>query len=372
MRRNWQEDENHKMTMLYHILIDRFADCNPARKGRGYKGGTLGGIIRKLDYIQNLGATGLLLTPFQKGWAYHGYHITDYEKVNPHFGSWRTVDRLVGEAHRRGMTVTADFVANHCHRRCALFTQHPDWFRRDRNGLFTSFNGIDYLPEFDLDHPEARHYMTEQGLNLCRHGFDALRLDYAKGPSLSFWRYFRQRLKAEFPHIRLIGEVWGRPVDKRLPAALSQAYHEGRMTEKEVWQKRYAEVFDGVLDFAYQELLLQTVRAGKGIAGNEELHTATRRHFAHYADCPDFELYLFLDNHDTNRFLFECKNDVRLLREAIAFSQSWNRPYIMYYGTEKGMTHTESIENGKPYADEQVRQCFNLEIPSVIAPESCQ
>lgn len=349
-------------------MIDRFADCSPARLGRGYKGGTIAGIISMLDYIQGLGATGILLTPFQKGWAYHGYHITDYEKVNPHFGTWHTIDRLVSEVHQRGMTITADFVANHCHKRNALFAQHPDWFRRDKAGQFTSFNGIDYLPEFDLDNVEARQYMTEQGLNLCRHGFDALRLDYAKGPSLAFWRYFRQHVKTEFPHLKLIGEVWGRPQGKRLPSALAHAYRQGSMTEKEVWQKRYAKVFDGVLDFAYQELLLKTVRAGKSIAGNMELHEAVKRHFAHYADCPDFELYLFLDNHDTNRFMFECKNDVRLLREAIDFSQQWHSPYIMYYGTEKGMTHAESISNGKPYADEQVRQCFACDAPSVVAP----
>lgn len=346
--------------MIYHILIDRFADCDPARPGRGYKGGTLGGIIGMLDYIQGLGVTGILLTPFQKGRAYHGYHITDYGRVNPHFGSWRTVDRLVDEVHRRGMTITADFVANHCHRRNALFTQHPDWFRRDKDGRFTGFMGIDYLPEFDLNRPEARRYMTEQGLNLCRHGFDDLRLDYAKGPSLDFWRYFRQHIKTEFPQIKLIGEVWGRPQDKRLPSPLAQACRRKEMTEQEVWQKRYAEVFDGVLDFAYQELMVQAAKAGKGIDGNEELHEAVRRHFAHYADCPGFELFLFLDNHDTNRFLFECKNDIRLLHEAVTFSQQWQQPYIMYYGTEKGMTHAESIHNGKPYADEQVRQCFPL------------
>lgn len=353
--------------MIYHILIDRFAGCTPTFSWRGYKGGTLAGIIGKLDYIRSLGATGVLLTPFQKGRAYHGYHTTDYGCVNPHFGSWHTVDRLVGEAHRRGMTVVADFVANHCHNRSALFAQHPDWFRRDSEGRLTGFNGIGYLPEFDLDHPAARRYMTEQGLNLCRHGFDALRLDYAKGPSLAFWRYFRRRVKAEFPHVRLIGEVWGRPAGKRLPSPLAQAFRRGDMTETEVWQKRYAEVFDGVLDFAYRELLLRALRAGKGIAGNAELREAVRRHLAHYADCPDFELYLFLDNHDTNRFLFECKGDVRLLREAVDFSRAWGQPYIMYYGTEKGMTHAEDICSGKPYADEQVRQCFDSAVPAVLS-----
>lgn len=353
--------------MIYHILIDRFAECNPAIKGRGYKGGSLEGILGKLDYIQQLGATGILLTPFMKGWwAYHGYHITDYTKVNPHFGSWRMVDKLVEEVHRRGMILIADFVANHCHKRNPVWQQHPEWLKTDKKGHPMFFNGIDYLPEFDLDCPSARDFMTENGLLLCRHGFDALRLDHAKGPSISFLQYFRDAIKQNFPYVKLIGEVWGKPKDKKLPAQLAHSLSQGILTEKEAWQKRYAGILDGVMDFAYQELLVQAVRSGKGIAKNKTLKTEVKKHFANFADCPEFQLYLFLDNHDTNRFLYECKGNIALLQEAVAFSRQWKQPYVMYYGTEKGMCNEEDINSGKPYADEYVRQCFDNDAPNVL------
>ena len=100
---------------IYHIMIDRFAGCDPKRKERCFKGGNLKGIIGKLDYIQALGCTGILLTPFYKTNEYHGYHITDYEQVDEHFGTWDNVAGLVKAVHKRGMTITADFVANHCH-----------------------------------------------------------------------------------------------------------------------------------------------------------------------------------------------------------------------------------------------------------------
>lgn len=359
------------MQFIYHILIDRFAGCNPAIKGRGYKGGNLEAIVDRLDYIRQLGATGILLTPFMKGWrAYHGYHITDYAKVNPHFGSWKMVDRLVDEAHKRGMTIIADFVANHCHKRSHVWQQHPEWFKTDPKGNPTYFNNIDYLPEFDLDHPEARRFMTDNGLLLCRHGFDALRLDYAKGPSIAFWQYFRKNIKREFPQVELIGEVWGKPLDKELPTKLDRAFRRGVLTEKEAWQKRYAGILDGVMDFAYQELLVQAVRSGERILGNKKLYEQVEKHFSHFSKCPAFCLYLFLENHDTNRFLFECKGDVSLLREAVNFSRQWQYPYIQYYGMEKGMYNKKDIRCGEPYADEWVRQCMNFDLPNILTNDT--
>ena len=357
---------NIDFNMLYHILIDRFVPAQSSKKGRGYKGGNLKGIISQLDKLQTMGVTGLLLTPFVKGKAYHGYHTLDFATVNPHFGSWHSVDELVDEVHRRGMTIYADFVANHCHQDSPIFQEHPEWFKRNKDGSYSAFNGIDYLPQFDLDKAATRHFMTEQGLLLCRHGFDGLRLDYAKGPSIDFWRYFRKHIKATYPDVQLIGEVWGRPAGKRLPSALAQAFRNGSMTEKEVWQKRYAEVFDGVLDFAFQEMLTHTVSRGERILENASLRKAVAQHFAHYADCPDFKLYLFLDNHDTNRFLYECLGNLSLLQEAVDFCRELPMPYILYYGTEKGMTNREDIFCGKPYADEMVRQAYDPHVPDVL------
>lgn len=352
--------------MLYHILIDRFVPALSSKKGRGYKGGNLKGIISQLDALQAMGVTGLLLTPFFKGKAYHGYHTLDFATVNPHFGSWHTVDELVNEVHRRGMTIIADFVANHCHQDSPIFQEHPEWFKRNKDGSYSAFNGIDYLPQFDLDKAAARHFMTEQGLLLCRHGFDGLRLDYAKGPSIDFWRFFRNNIKGGFPNVQLIGEVWGRPVDKRLPSFLAIDRRRGEITEQEIWQKRYAEVFDGVLDFSFQEILVKAVRHGERIRGNTSLCKQVEQHFAYYADCSNFKLYLFLDNHDTNRFLYECRGDLSLLQEAVDFCREWPMPYILYYGTEKGMANKEDIFCGKPYADEMVRLVYNPQDPNRI------
>lgn len=351
---------------LYHILIDRFAGSKQKRKGRCFKGGNLRGIIKKLYYIQSLGCNGILLTPFYKTNEYHGYHITDYELVDEHFGSWEDVQNLVRAVHKRGMTITADFVANHCHINNPLVAQHPDWFKKKQDGSIKCFYNIDYLPEFNLDKVAARSYMIERIKQLCSLGFDAIRLDYAKGPSLNFWRKVRKEIKKDYPNVLLIGEILGPPNGKHLPESLALRVKGGEISRQEAWQLRYVGILDGVLDFEYQSLMCNAAKSAERITGNKTLETAVAKHFDRYVGHPEYQLWLLLDNHDFNRFLYECGGDVALLKEAIVFSRNQNRPYLLYYGTEKGMTHRGNRFSGEPYADELVRKCMEWNNSSIF------
>jgi len=346
--------------MLYHIIIDRFA-VNDNNVGEVcFKGGNLKGILSALDYIQDLGADGIMLTPFYKTDAYHGYHITDYEQVDPHFGTWDDVRQLVDDVHRRGMTIVADFVANHCHEKNRLYAdgKHRDWFKYNKDGSVKGFAGLGFLPMFDTGNPEVRDYLTERGLELCRLGFDAIRLDHATGPSYTFWNYFRARIKERFPEVLLIGEVWGN-MDFKPHRRLRYWLNHLRYSAQEARQMEYAKVFDGVLDFSYQHLLCEAAHNDTSIVNNRRLYKKVKSHFNRYPR--DFKLWLFLDNHDLNRFLFECGQNKDLFREGIEFSKQCNMPYIMFYGTERGFTNDKDIFDGTPYADERVRQCLPLQ-----------
>ena len=119
---------NMKQERIYHILIDRFFPMNGEDSNGNFKGGCIKSIIEHLDYIQNLGMTGIMLSPFHKTATYHGYHVIDYKQVDPHFGTEDDVVELVNEVHKRGMIVAADFVANHSHKSCSLFADenHKD------------------------------------------------------------------------------------------------------------------------------------------------------------------------------------------------------------------------------------------------------
>ncbi|MDO4310915.1 MAG: alpha-amylase family glycosyl hydrolase [Prevotella sp.] len=345
--------------MLYHILIDRFAvDDNNAGEVC-FKGGNLKGILSALDYIQGLGVVGIILTPFYETDAYHGYHITDYKQVDPHFGTWDDVRRLVNEVHRRGMTIAADFVANHCHEKNRLYAdgKHHDWFKYNKDGSVKGFAGLGFLPMFNTDNSEVRDYLTERGLKLCRLGFDAIRLDHATGPSYAFWRYFHNRIKEPFPNVQLIGEVWGE-MDFKPRCRLRYWLNCLRYSAQEARQLEYIGIFDGVLDFCYQHLLCEAAHSDASIINNRILYKKVKSHFNRYPS--NFNLWLFLDNHDLNRFLFECGQNRILLHEGIEFSKRFNMPYILFYGTEKEITNDKDIFDGTPYSDERVRPCLSI------------
>ncbi|EGD58226.1 alpha amylase, catalytic region [Novosphingobium nitrogenifigens DSM 19370] len=127
--------------IVYFLLPDRFDNGDPANDTGGlmgdrlktgfdpsdkgfYHGGDLVGVIRRLDYIQALGATAIWVGPIfrnrpvqgapgHESAGYHGYWITDFTRVDPHFGTDADFARLVREAHARGIKVYMDIVVNH-------------------------------------------------------------------------------------------------------------------------------------------------------------------------------------------------------------------------------------------------------------------
>lgn len=103
------------------------------------------------------------------------------------------------------------------------------------------------------------------------------------------------------------------------------------------------------------KLLCAAARKGR-IAGNRRLRREVERHLARYPTrCRP---WLFLDNHDLNRFLFECGGRRPLLDESVAFTGQWQCPSLTFYGTERAFANTKDIFDGTPYADERVRPCL--------------
>lgn len=143
----------HDLTreQFYFVLPDRFANgdrgndrggltgtrlttgYDPTDKGF-YQGGDLKGLTQKLDYIKGLGTTAIWLAPIFKNQpvqgtgnggtsqasstggasaGYHGYWITDFTKVDPHFGTNADLENLISKAHAKGMKVFFDVITNH-------------------------------------------------------------------------------------------------------------------------------------------------------------------------------------------------------------------------------------------------------------------
>ncbi|WP_405941538.1 pullulanase-type alpha-1,6-glucosidase [Streptomyces sp. NBC_00207] len=137
------EPARHDLTrdQFYFVLPDRFANGDP-RNDRGgltgsrletgldpkdkgfYQGGDLKGLTDRLDYIKGLGTTAIWMAPIFKNQpvqgkgddvsaGYHGYWITDFTQVDPHFGTNADLERLIDTAHGKGMKVFFDVITNH-------------------------------------------------------------------------------------------------------------------------------------------------------------------------------------------------------------------------------------------------------------------
>ncbi|ELS52711.1 putative Pullulanase [Streptomyces viridochromogenes Tue57] len=137
------EPARHDSTreQFYFVLPDRFANgdtsndkggltgsrlttgYDPTDKGF-YQGGDLKGLTRKLDYIKGLGTTSIWMAPIFKNQpvqgtgsdasaGYHGYWITDFTQVDPHFGTNKDLQTLISKAHAKGMKVYFDVITNH-------------------------------------------------------------------------------------------------------------------------------------------------------------------------------------------------------------------------------------------------------------------
>lgn len=93
---------------MYQIYSRSFADSS----GDGV--GDIEGVRTKLDYLKWLGVDAIWLTPFYLSpWNDGGYDVADYRLVDPRLGTNEDVDRLVAEAHERGLKVLIDVVPNH-------------------------------------------------------------------------------------------------------------------------------------------------------------------------------------------------------------------------------------------------------------------
>jgi alpha-glucosidase len=115
-----------KTGIIYQIYPRSFQDTN----GDGI--GDLNGIVRRLDYLNWLGADAIWISPvYPSPMADFGYDVSDYCGIDPLFGSLGDFDLLVKEAHRRGLKVILDFVPNHSSDR------HP-WFVESRTSRKSS------------------------------------------------------------------------------------------------------------------------------------------------------------------------------------------------------------------------------------------
>ncbi len=382
---------------FYFVLPDRFANGDPGNDKGGYPGdrmstgydptdkgfyhgGDLKGLIDRLDYIQGLGTTAIWLAPVFKNRpvqadsaGYHGYWITDFTQVDPHFGTNEDLKRLVRLAHQRGLKIFLDVIVNHTadvisyqenqysyidkktspyvdaqgrkfedanyagtqgfpavDRNSGPYTpvvngnvKVPAWLndptmyhnRGDstfsgENSTYGDFFGLDDLW---TERPEVVRGMTRIYKDWVRDtGVDGFRLDTAKHVNMEFWPKFAEGIGRDF---FMFGEVFSAD-----PAIMSSYVRQGELP--------------ATLDFGFQAAATGFVNGGSG-QGLADLYSADSLYTARATNAT--ALPTFLGNHDMGRigtFTGTLEKD-RLAHELMFLTRG--QP-VIYSGDEQGFT----------------------------------
>ncbi len=331
--------------IVYQIFPDRFnvgngRSWNKTETLNDIYGGTLRGIIEKLDYIADMGFNSIWLNPFFPDNSHHGYHATDYFSVNPRLGTMEDIRELVQIAHAKGIRLLLDFVANHWGSQHHTFQEaikdsgspFVEWYNWiDYPHDYETFFGVMDLPQVNVNHPDVRDYLLRSvRFWLADVGFDGLRLDYALGPTHDFWTAMRTAVKQLKPDAWIFGEVVETP-----STILSYA---GRL--------------DGCIDFPLMQAMRDTFAVGTMSLTQFDTFLNNHEHFF-----PDnFSRPSFLDNHDMNRFSFLAQGDSRQLKVAALCQFTLSGPPFIYNGTEVGVQQELSMNEQDSQGMEECRQ----------------
>lgn len=187
-----------KNAVIYQINARHFTDE-----------GTFPAAEKHLPRLKELGVDILWLMPVhrigeknRKGTLGSPYSVKDYYSVNPEFGTLTDLKHFVSQAHRHGMYVILDWVANHTAWDNNLVDEHPEWYARDWKGDFRPTPWWDWSDIIDLDyrHSGLRRYMTEAMKYWVREAdVDGYRCDVAGFVPVDFWNNARKELDSIKP-----------------------------------------------------------------------------------------------------------------------------------------------------------------------------
>jgi glycosidase len=188
--------------VIYEIYPRQFSEA-----------GNFAGVTAQLDRLKELGVNVLWLMPIhpigqekKKGPVGSPYAVRDYYAVNPDYGTAADLKRLVGEAHRRGMKVIIDVVANHTSWDSVMM-KTPEFYVRDASGKITYPHDWSDVAELNYDSPRLRRYMIDMlKFWLREYDLDGFRCDVAAEVPTDFWEQARAEIDKVKPDILMLAE----------------------------------------------------------------------------------------------------------------------------------------------------------------------
>jgi len=384
--------------VYYEIFVRSFADSN----GDGI--GDLRGITDKLDYLHELGISGIWLTPIHPSPSYHGYDVNDYKEIDPQYGTMADFDALINKARQLNIKVVMDWVVNHTSKLHPWFTeacsnlsspyrdfylfapynqiqsyvqsgQVPatkwynayEWHRVESGTTdYSYFGGFSsWMPDINpesaiVDHLlEAAKMWLDKGVSGFR--FDAVKHIYQDEKSqqnIDFWQNFLGKLKSYKPEVYLVGEVFD---NREVMAYFYQA-------------------FPALFNFPNWNNLAWALNNQTGKYYPKDVADCLS---AFAAANPNYINVPKLSNHDEDRTMSVFNNDMGKAKVAAAVLLTMpGQPYL-YYGEEigmRGLKNSGDINVREPFlwapkASDRYRASWHTPVFStdeLVAPLSLQ
>lgn len=358
--------------VIYLIMPDRFADGDPSNdrppgssaiydrsNPMAYHGGDLRGVRDHLQYLQDLGVTTIWMTPVWKNTDsdYHGYHVVDFYALDDHMGTMAEYQSLVSDAHKLGMKVLMDYVANHTGPKdlWANDPPTPTWLHgTPAHHLDPSykFNGLvdphaslrEYratiegwfagrLPDLNPDDPQLALYLAQNAMWWVEMAqLDGFRLDTFPYSSRQFWSWWHERVREVYPHINSIGEV--SDGDSTITS-----FFEGGRKQFDGVDTGLLTVFDFPLEYAIRDVVIKGEPMQKmiDVLQHDELYPH-----------PEW-LVTFIGNHDNPRFVSVKGSDPAKLKAAFSLLLTMRGIPQIYSGDEIALPGGADPDNRRDF-----------------------
>ncbi|MFU8792858.1 MAG: alpha-amylase family glycosyl hydrolase [Acholeplasmataceae bacterium] len=292
------------------------------------------GVIHDLDRIKSLGVDMIYLLPIhpigqlkRKGTAGSPYSIVDYYAIHPDLGTLDDFKMLIDKAHEKGLKVMIDIVFNHTSRDSVLTKQRPEWFYKDKNGLFANRVG-DWsdITDINFENHDVWPYFIDV-LSYWAPLVDGFRCDVAPLLPLGFWAKARAQLDVSYPNLIWLTESVHPGFIKHLRQMDYDAH-----TDSEMYQ-----VFDLCYDYDIHDYMLAYLDNPKHLnRWLEEIERQDMVYPKNYVKLRSFE------NHDQVRLRSKTRDDHHF-KQMLSLMFFIKGTPMIYAGQEHQATHAPSL-----------------------------
>ena len=343
-------DDNYRT--FYEIFVYSFCDSN----GDGI--GDLDGVTSKLDYLQELGITGIWFMPIHPSQSYHKYDVRDYYEIDPDYGTLEDFDELMAACDERGINVIIDLVVNHTGDDNEWFLTAVDYlkslpagaepnveeckyvdyyfFGKEANPGWHAIEGTEWyyegqfspdMPDLNLASEVVRAEITAVMQYWIDKGVSGFRLDAAKEfysgnipANVEVLNWIQTTATSLKEDCYLVAEVW------EAFGAVTQYYESG-----------ITSLFD--FPFGNSNGKIPDVLRNAGNANTVASYaTALEKANTAYSGAnPDYIDAPFLSNHDVGRIAGFVSRDENKMKLAGAMNIFMSGSCFIYYGEEIGM-----------------------------------